>query len=29
VSEQMSVFAGKLPEAVRELEDLLTAEDSG
>ena len=29
VSEQMSIFAGKLPEAVRELEDLLTAEDSG
>ena len=29
VSEQMSIFAGKLPEAVRELEDLLAAEDSG
>ena len=29
VSEQMSVFAGKLPEAVRELEDLLAAEDGG
>jgi carnitine O-acetyltransferase len=29
VSEQMSVFAAKLPEAVRELEDLLAAEGGG
>ncbi|HUK73415.1 MAG TPA: choline/carnitine O-acyltransferase [Streptosporangiaceae bacterium] len=29
VSEQMAIFAANLPEAVRELEDLLAAEDIG